>query len=252
MPMTRRPLVAANWKMHGQAESSSRLLKALANSLSGLSCDVLVCPPALYIPVVGELLSGTEIKLGGQNVHTEEEGAYTGEISARMLTDFGCSHVLVGHSERRELFHETDQLVAAKFRAIQGQMLVPVLCVGETLAQRESGQTADVVLSQLDAVMKVVGIEAFSRAVVAYEPVWAIGTGMTATPQQAQEVHALIRAYLSRHDAAVAARIRLLYGGSVKAANASELFAQADIDGGLVGGASLDAEEFTSICQSAV
>lgn len=251
MPIHRRPLVAANWKMHGQTDSSTLLLNTLKQTLADVSCKVLICPPALYIPLAREILEGSEISVGAQNVYSEEQGAFTGEISASMAADSGCDHVLVGHSERRQLFGETDDLVARKFAAIQAQGLTPVLCVGETLEQREQGETASVVLGQLEAVVARTGTGAFANAVVAYEPVWAIGTGVTATPEQAQEVHAILRQYFSDKDAGIAGQLLLLYGGSVKAANAAELFAQPDIDGGLVGGASLDAEEFTLICRAA-
>lgn len=247
--MTRKGLVAANWKMHGQAAEVAELLAALVAGLNGRQVpDIVICPPAVYIPQAQSALAGTSLKLGCQNVFAKQEGAYTGEISARMLRDFDCSHVIVGHSERRELFAETDELVAEKFIAIQAQGLIPILCVGETLAQRESGSTAGVIRTQLDAVIHKAGIEAFASAVVAYEPVWAIGTGISASAQQTQEVHAGIRAQLAALDEAIAEQLPVLYGGSVKAGNAAGLFEQPDIDGALVGGASLVAEEFLTIC----
>ena len=247
----RKGLVAANWKMHGQRLSNAALLEALKAGLENdPGIEVLVCPPAVYLDQVKGLLEGSQISLGAQNVHSEDKGAFTGELSAAMLAEAGCTHVIIGHSERRELFGESDAFIAEKFSAAQAGGLVPILCIGETQQQREAGETETVVLQQLDAVLGHVGIEAFSSAVIAYEPVWAIGTGLTATPDQAQEVHALIRGRLAEHDAGVAEATRLLYGGSVKGANAAELFAKPDIDGGLVGGASLVAEDFLTICTS--
>jgi triosephosphate isomerase len=196
-------------------------------------------------------LDGSPIGLGAQDVCAEEPGAHTGEVSAGMLADAGCRYVIVGHSERRALYGEGDGLVARKFLAAGRHALVPVLCVGESLAERERDATQSVILRQLDAVLEAAGAPAFAGAVVAYEPVWAIGTGLTATPAQAQEVHALIRGRIAENDATIAASLRVLYGGSVKAANAAELFAMPDVDGGLIGGASLKAEEFASICAAA-
>lgn len=197
------------------------------------------------------MLKDTDVALGAQSVCAEPLGAFTGEISGSMLLDVGCRYVLVGHSERRQLYGESDALVARKFLATQSQGLTPVLCVGETLEERESGRTTQVVERQLEAVLSVSGVAALGNAVIAYEPVWAIGTGRTASPEQAQEVHALIRAKVAALDATIAGSVRILYGGSVKASNARELFAMADIDGGLVGGASLMAEEFAQICAAA-
>jgi triosephosphate isomerase len=250
--MVRRPLVAANWKMHGQQAQAKELAQAIVSGVGHESrVDVLVCPPFVHLAQVADIMAGTRLQLGAQNVHQEVEGAFTGEISAPMLQDAGCSHVLVGHSERRVLFGETDLIVAAKFAAVQKAGLVPVLCVGESAAQRESGSTTAVVCRQLQAVIDAMGVEALAEAVIAYEPVWAIGTGLTASPEQAQEVHALIRAELASRGLAAAAKVRILYGGSVKAGNAAELFGQPDIDGALVGGASLVAEEFLAICRAA-
>jgi triosephosphate isomerase len=247
----RNGLVAANWKMHGRSNNNAALLSDLLAGLgSNSSTDVLICPPAVYLQQVGELLTGSKVLLGAQNIHTQEAGAFTGEISAPMLQDFGCSHVIIGHSERRELFQESDRFIADKFAAAQASDIRPVLCVGETLAQREAGATESTVLRQLHAVLEQVGVEAFAKAVIAYEPVWAIGTGLTATPEQAQDVHALIRTTLANESAEIAGAIRILYGGSVKADNAAELFVQPDIDGALVGGASLVAQEFLTICLS--
>lgn len=245
----RTPLIAGNWKMHGSRDSNTRLVGGLLDGLDVRGvCDMLVCPPFPYLAEVARLLNGSGILLGAQNCSTEESGAYTGEVSAAMLVETGCRFVIVGHSERRELFGETDSTVARKFVAAQGAGLVPILCVGETLAQRDADETQLVIERQVSAVLDVAGVSAFADAVIAYEPVWAIGTGKTASPEQAQEVHALIRGMIAAGDDKIAGSIRLLYGGSVKAANAAELFAMPDIDGGLVGGASLQAEEFLRIC----
>lgn len=250
----RTRLVAANWKMHGQRQTSFTLLGRLVELLAephrdGINVEVAICPPSLYVPLAEEALSGSGIALGAQNVHSEQQGAYTGEIAARMLNDFSCRYVLVGHSERRTLFGEHDDLVAEKFAAIQAEGLIPILCVGETLEEREADRTTEVVERQIEAVLKRHGVTAMEQAVVAYEPVWAIGTGRSASPELAQEVHAGIRAKVAALDSEVAARLRILYGGSVKAANAEAFFAMPDIDGALVGGASLDADEFAGICR---
>lgn len=247
----RRPLVAGNWKMHGSRAENTALLDALLARLNGVSAEVLVCAPFVYVSEIASRLAGTQIAVGAQSLCAEPVGAFTGEVSAAMLQDIGCKYVLVGHSERRSLFHEDNGLVARKFVAAQSKGLVPVLCVGESLAERQSEQTFAVIREQLDAVLAAAGIAAFAQAVVAYEPVWAIGTGLTATPEQAQEVHAFIRGHLAKQDATVAAGVRILYGGSVKGSNAAELFAMADVDGGLVGGASLKADEFLQICAAA-
>ncbi len=248
----RKPLVAGNWKMNGSRESNNALIKGIIEGSSQVTnAEILVCPPFVYISEVAALLEGTDIAYGSQDVAKEEVGAYTGEISVSMLKDIGCTYAIVGHSERRALYGDTDKIVAQKFAAAQNGGLTPVLCVGELLEEREAGQTEAVVEKQLQAVVDLVGISALEKSVVAYEPVWAIGTGKTASPEQAQEVHAFIRGWISKEDAAVAEKVRILYGGSVKAANAKELFSQADIDGGLIGGASLAADEFISICEAA-
>ena len=252
----RKGLVTANWKMNGLSQSNDALLGAIlsgledSGGLEGGQAEVLICPPAIYLQQVREKLEGSEIQLGGQNVHPATSGAFTGEISAGMLSDTGCSHVIIGHSERREIFGESDQFIAEKFSAAQASNLIPVLCVGETQAQREAGSTTETVLGQLNTVLGHVGIKAFKQAIIAYEPVWAIGTGLTASPEQAQEVHSLIRKTISELDQSVGEQVRIIYGGSVKGANAATLFAQPDIDGALVGGASLVAEEFIRICAS--
>lgn len=251
-PDKRRPLVAGNWKMHGTRAESAALVGALLHDLpaSG-AAEVLICPPFVYLWEVARLLKGSEMQLGAQSVCAEPGGAFTGEVAATMLKDVGCSHVIVGHSERRAIYKETDALVARKFVAAQAHGLLPILCVGETLEEREADKTFAVVDRQLAAVVDLAGIAAFDRAVIAYEPVWAIGTGKNATPGQAQEVHAHIRAALAGRDGRIAAAIRVLYGGSVKAGNAAELFAMPDVDGGLVGGASLNAREFAGIVRAA-
>ena len=247
----RKLLVAGNWKMNGSLASIRPLVQAIVAGV-GTDCgaDVALCPPAVYIPEVGQLLQGNAVALGAQNVSNHEAGAYTGEIAAPMLKDYDCRYVIVGHSERRNIYGETDQLVAEKFVRVQSVGMIPIVCVGELLEEREAGNTEEVVARQLDAVIEQAGIEAFADAVIAYEPVWAIGTGRTATPDQAQEVHAFIRLRLARHDARIADKIRIQYGGSVKAGNAQDLFSMADVDGGLIGGASLDAGEFLAICKA--
>jgi len=248
----RTPLVAGNWKMNGTRASVAELMQGLAGETDGLTgVETLVCPSFVFIQQVQELIGKTSIKLGAQDLYVEAGGAFTGEISGPMLADAGCQYVLVGHSERRALMGETDEIVARKFAAAQEHGLVPVLCLGETLDERQSDATMAVISRQFLAVVETVGIEAFRNAVVAYEPVWAIGTGETASPEQAQEVHAALRALAAKRSAKIAADLRLLYGGSVKAANARELFSMPDIDGGLIGGASLQAEEFLAICQAA-
>jgi len=247
----RVPLVAGNWKLNGSLAANRELLREVIAGVPATGVEVMVCPPAVYLAPVAAELTGTAVLLGAQDVSAHDEGAYTGEVSAAMLGDVGCTHTLIGHSERRTLFGDTDSLVAAKFVAARGASLQPVLCIGETLEERQAGQTMDVVGRQLDAVLNAVGAEGFAGAIVAYEPVWAIGTGQTATPEQAQEVHAEIRARLAAADAKLAAETRILYGGSVKGANAAELFSMQDIDGGLIGGASLKAGDFLAICEAA-
>jgi triosephosphate isomerase len=237
--------------MHGSRAESAHLIRELAESDSGGLIDVVVCPPFVYLWEVARLLRDSAMAVGAQDVCAEAPGAFTGEVAAAMLKDVGCRYTLVGHSERRALYGEDDRLVARKFVAAQREGLVPVLCVGETLAERERGVTEDVVMRQLEAVLAVTGPAGFAQAIVAYEPVWAIGTGKNATPGQAQEVHSFIRERLAARDATIAAALRILYGGSVKAANARELFSQPDVDGGLVGGASLKADEFRKICEAA-
>ncbi len=247
----RQPLVAGNWKMNGTLDSVQALVEGIIAGLGEVqNAEVAVCPPFVYLETVGRMVGHTPIALGAQNVAKEDPGAYTGEIAAPMLTDMGCKYVIVGHSERRNIYGETDTLVAEKYDRGLREGLVPILCVGELLEEREAGKTEEVVARQLDAVIQQVGIGGLGKGVIAYEPVWAIGTGRTATPEQAQDVHAFIRERLYSHDPAVALAIRILYGGSVKGSNAEGLFGMADIDGGLIGGASLDAGEFLAICQA--
>ncbi len=248
----RRPIVAGNWKMHGSRAENTALIDALLASWPArVEVQALVCPPFVYLGEIARQLREGGIAVGAQDVCAEPQGAFTGEISAAMLRDVGCSHVIVGHSERRALYGDTDSLVARKFAAAQRFQLVPILCVGEQLAERDAGATHAVVARQLDAVLDVTGVAALAMAVIAYEPVWAIGTGRTATPEQAQDVHTFIRRRVAVRDAKIADSVRILYGGSVKASNARELFAMPDVDGGLVGGASLKADEFVDICAAA-
>lgn len=248
----RQSLVAANWKMNGSIHSNQSLLNALKQGMSKIpNAEVAVCPPFVYLQQIKEVLQGTAISWGAQNLSHEVPGAFTGEIAANMLLDFNCKYVIVGHSERRNLYGESNELVAKKFAIAQSVGLIPILCVGELLEERETGKTQSVVQRQLEAVVQLQGITALERAVLAYEPVWAIGTGKTATPEQAQEVHAFIRQRLAQQDAEIAAKVQILYGGSVKGSNAGELLAMPDIDGGLIGGASLNADEFLTICQAA-
>ena len=237
--------------MYGALAQNAELLDAVRSGMDQLrDVDCAVCVPYPYLPQAQQKLSGSNVKWGAQNVHQLDKGAYTGEVSAAMLRDFGCSYVIVGHSERRAYYSESSHLVAEKFLAAQRGGLMPILCVGETLEQRENGITESVVAGQLDALIQLGGVQVLRNAVVAYEPVWAIGTGKTATSAQAQAVHAFIRQRIASHDGQIAAGLCILYGGSVKANNAQELFAMPDIDGGLIGGASLVANEFLAICRA--
>ena len=248
----RTRLVAGNWKMNGSVDANASLLKALLAGLQpGQGGEYAVCVPFPYLTQVATALAGSFISWGAQTLSEHDSGAYTGEVSGSMLREFRCRYVLVGHSERRQFHGEADGIVAAKFVAAQRNGLTPILCVGETLAEREAGRTEAVVGRQLAAVADTAGIGSFSNAVLAYEPVWAIGTGKTATPDQAQAVHAYLRGQVAARDNSIAGLLRVLYGGSVKGANAAELFAQTDIDGGLIGGASLVAEDFIAICKAA-
>ena len=247
----RTKLVAGNWKMHGGIAVNQQLLASILAGVAGCKADCAVCVPFPYLAQAQAALNGSKVAWGAQTVSEHAQGAYTGEVSAAMLLDFGCRYVLVGHSERRALYGESDAAVAAKFAAALQAGLTPILCLGESLAEREAGITEEVVTRQLDAVITGSGIGALARAVVAYEPVWAIGTGKTASPQQAQDVHAQIRARVAAGDAQVAQSLQILYGGSVKPGNAKELFAMPDIDGGLIGGAALVAADFLAICAAA-
>jgi triosephosphate isomerase len=245
-------LVAGNWKMNGSTASSKELVAGIvAGAPQSDSAKVLICPPFPYLAAVARQISGSRVLLGAQNVSEHESGAFTGEVAPAMLRDIGCEYVIVGHSERRALYGETSFAVAAKFKAALDAGLKPILCVGETLEQRESGGTESVVEVQLGAVIDKVGIAGFKSAVVAYEPVWAIGTGVTASPEQAQDVHRHIRGVMAGHDAEVAESIQILYGGSMKGENAAGLLAMLDIDGGLIGGASLKAGDFLAIAEAA-
>jgi len=248
----RQVLVAGNWKMNGSRESIRSLLDGVTGGMGDVkSAEVAVCAPAIYIPLVEELLTGSEVAWGGEDLSVHASGAYTGEIAASMLNDFHCKYVIIGHSERRTYHDESDELVAEKYEAAMQAGLIPIFCIGETLEQREQGITNDVVARQVDAVINKLGVAALAKGVIAYEPVWAIGTGKTATPEQAQEVHAFIRSRVAASDAPIAEAIQILYGGSMNAANASDLLAQPDIDGGLIGGASLKAEDFLAIAKAA-
>lgn len=248
--MSRPLIVAGNWKMHGTRESVTQLLKGVSSGNIG-KAKTIVFPPFVYLTQAQQALKDSSISWGGQNVCEEAQGAYTGEISANMLKEWGCDYVLVGHSERRQLYKETNEQVAKKFAQAQLLGITPILCVGETLEQYEQGATQQIVLQQIDAILTHCdSISCFSQGIIAYEPVWAIGTGKTATPEQAQAVHAVIRNYIAKHDAQIAQQLPILYGGSVKPDNASNLFAMSDIDGGLIGGASLKADDFLAICQA--
>ena len=255
----RRALIAGNWKMNGTLDGARALAGAVVNALpAGLGAEVALCPPFVFLLAVGEVIAASSdslgVSLGAQNVSDRESGAYTGEVGASMLADLGCRYVLVGHSERRALYADSDDQVAAKFERVQAAGLRPILCIGETLAERDEGDTEKVVARQLDAVISrcADSENAMSESVIAYEPVWAIGTGHTATPEQAQAVHEFIRGRIAGYDEDLAVRTRILYGGSVKGGNAASLFDMPDIDGGLIGGASLDAAEFIKICTATV
>ena len=238
--------------MNGSSAANAALVAGIVDGVpAGDGFSLLVCPPFPYLAAIAEQAQGSQVKVGAQNVSEHEKGAYTGEVAPAMLRDVGCEYVIVGHSERRALYGESSAQVAEKFVAAQAAGLTPILCVGETLEEREAGTTAAVVDEQLDAVLDAAGVDAFGAAVIAYEPVWAIGTGMTATPEQAQDVHAHIRARLAAQNATIAADVQILYGGSMKGENAEGLLGQPDIDGGLIGGASLKAEDFLAIAAAA-
>ncbi|WP_198266148.1 triose-phosphate isomerase [sulfur-oxidizing endosymbiont of Gigantopelta aegis] len=247
----RTPLVAGNWKMNGSRESVKELINGVvegAKSLNGV--EVAVCPPFIYIADVTAVAGGTNVSVGSQDVCTELKGAFTGETSIDMIKDFGCQYAIVGHSERRTLYGETDDVVAEKFAVVKNSGIIPIFCIGETLEEREGGITEEVCARQIDAVFSSQGDDAFADSVIAYEPVWAIGTGKTASPEQAQSVHAFIRQHIAKRNAVIAEKVQILYGGSMNPANAKELIGQTDIDGGLIGGASLKTEDFLAVCQA--
>jgi len=245
----RSSLIAGNWKMNGNLQSAVELVEGIKAGDAG-KADLAVFPPAVFLMKVGGLLADSGIALGAQNVCDQEAGAFTGEVAAAMLKECGCRYALAGHSERRSLYLETDQLVAARCAMAVASGIIPILCVGETLQEREQGITEDVVARQIDAVIELSGIDGIARAIIAYEPVWAIGTGKVATPDQAQDVHAFIRGKLAQLDVGVAEQVKILYGGSMNPSNAAELLSQPDIDGGLIGGASLKADDFLAIAQA--
>jgi triosephosphate isomerase len=249
----RTTLVAGNWKMNGSRESVKELINGIiesARSLSGV--EVAVCPPHIFIADVTAAVADSNVAVGSQDVCTELKGAYTGETSVEMVRDFGCKYAIIGHSERRTLYGETDEVVARKFSIVKNAGLIPVFCIGETLEEREQNITEEVCARQIDAVFAAEGDNAFDDAVIAYEPVWAIGTGKTASPEQAQDVHAFIRKHISAHNADIASRVQILYGGSMNPSNAKDLIQQTDIDGGLIGGASLKVEDFLAVCRAGV
>ncbi len=247
----RRAMVAGNWKLNGTRNSIVALAREVADGISGLQSEVLICPSFVHLASLSAQLSGSELHLGAQNCSEQDAGAFTGEVSASMLFEYGCRYIIVGHSERRQLFAETSQQVANKVEIVQQASMIPILCVGETLEEREQGNMQAVIGAQLDAVITQCTVSAFAHLIVAYEPVWAIGTGKTASPEQAQDVHSMIRAKMHALDTDIADNLQILYGGSVKPDNAATLFSQIDIDGGLIGGASLDAQSFLGICRAA-
>jgi len=246
----RRTIVAGNWKMNASKESVNQLILGILSGMGEVSSEVVVCAPFPYLSQVENLIADSEVKLGAQNLNTNSSGAFTGEVSANMIKDFGANHVIVGHSERRSLYGETNALVAEKAKAALENDLTPLLCVGESLEQREAGKTETVVAEQINTVIELVGISAFRNIIIAYEPVWAIGTGKTASPEQAQAIHLFIRGLLGESNVSIAQSTPILYGGSMNAGNANELISCADIDGGLIGGAALKAEDFLQICKA--
>ena len=245
----RTPLVAGNWKMNGSRASVKELINGVVDGAKAINgVDIAVCPPFIFIADVVAVTEGTAVAVGSQDASTELKGAFTGEISVEMIKDFGCKYAIVGHSERRTLYGETDEIVAKKFGVVKNAGLIPIFCIGETLEEREQDITEEVCARQIDAVFAAHGDNAFEGSVIAYEPVWAIGTGKTASPEQAQAVHAFIRAHLAKRNADIAEKVQILYGGSMNPGNAKELMSQADIDGGLIGGASLKADDFLAVC----
>ena len=246
----RKTIVAGNWKMNASKETVNSLIEGILSGMNEVSSEVIVCAPFPYLSQVESLINNSKLMLGAQNLNVNPEGAFTGEVSADMIKDFGAQHVIVGHSERRSLYGETNAIVAEKTKAAIGAGLTPLLCVGESLEDRESGKTEAIVEEQINAVIDLIGIEAFDQIIVAYEPVWAIGTGLTASPEQAQTVHLFIRNLLANSSEKIAKRTPILYGGSMNAANAADLISCSDIDGGLIGGAALKAEDFLQICKA--
>lgn len=244
-------MVAGNWKMNGTTNSVRELVSGIKAGLDGQSAEIVVCPPFVYVPVVAAEIADSAITLAAQNMSHEDAGAFTGEVSGPMLKDVGCEYVILAHSERRAMYGETDEVAASKYGAALKNNLKPIFCIGETLEEREQGITEDVVARQVDAIIDAEGVASLANAVLAYEPVWAIGTGKTATPEQAQSVHAFIRGRIADLDAGIAEGLRILYGGSMNPGNAAELIAQPDIDGGLIGGASLKSEDFLAIINAA-
>ena len=246
----RKTIVAGNWKMNASKETVNSLIEGILSGMNEVSSEVIVCAPFPYLSQVESLINNSKLMLGAQNLNVNPAGAFTGEVSADMIKDFGAQHVIVGHSERRSLYGETNAIVAEKTKAAIGAGLTPLLCVGESLEDRESGKTEAIVEEQINAVIDLIGIEAFDQAIIAYEPVWAIGTGLTASPEQAQTVHLFIRNLLANSSEKIAKRTPILYGGSMNAANAADLISCSDIDGGLIGGAALKAEDFLQICKA--
>jgi len=246
----RKTIVAGNWKMNASKETVNSLIEGILSGINEVSSEVIVCAPFPYLSQVESLINNSKLMLGAQNLNVNPAGAFTGEVSADMIKDFGAQHVIVGHSERRSLYGETNAIVAEKTKAAIGAGLTPLLCVGESLEDRESGKTEAIVEEQINAVIDLIGIEAFDQVIIAYEPVWAIGTGLTASPEQAQTVHLFIRNLLANSSEKIAKRTPILYGGSMNAANAADLISCSDIDGGLIGGAALKAEDFLQICKA--
>jgi triosephosphate isomerase len=246
----RKTIVAGNWKMNASKETVNSLIEGILSGMNEVSSEVIVCAPFPYLSQVESLINNSKLMLGAQNLNVNPAGAFTGEVSADMIKDFGAQHVIVGHSERRSLYGETNAIVAEKTKAAIGAGLTPLLCVGESLEDRESGKTEAIVEEQINAVIDLIGIEAFDQVIIAYEPVWAIGTGLTASPEQAQTVHLFIRNLLANSSEKIAKRTPILYGGSMNAANAADLISCSDIDGGLIGGAALKAEDFLQICKA--
>jgi triosephosphate isomerase (TIM) len=246
----RQVMVAGNWKMNGSRDSVKQLIEGIKAGVGAVKAEIVVCPTYVFIPEVADSISGAGIKLGAQNVSKHDAGAFTGEVAGPMLKDFGVEYVIIGHSERRSLYGENNEVTAVKYAAALKHGLKPIFCIGETLEERDSGVTETVISRQLDAILESSGVASMANAVLAYEPVWAIGTGKTASPEQAQEVHSFIRNKIAGLDGDIAAGLRILYGGSMNPGNAAELIAQPDIDGGLIGGASLKADDFLTICKA--